>query len=206
MPLTNNVLRPFLKACVVEAGCDEAGRGSLAGPVFAAAVILPSNFTHPWLTDSKQLRERQRELLRSIIENEALAWAIGRAEVEEIDQLNVLQATFLAMHRALDQLSIRPDHIIVDGNQFRPYQNIQHQCIVKGDCLYTAIAAASILAKTYRDAEMRRLAAQFPAYDWAENKGYPTSTHRRALRLYGPTPHHRRSFCLIPSSNQLHLF
>lgn len=191
---------------VFEAGCDEAGRGCLAGPVVAAAVILPADFAHPLLTDSKQLSEKEREALRDMVEREAIAWAIGRAEVPEIDQLNILQATFLAMHRALEQLSVPPAHVLVDGNRFRPYGDVPHLCVVKGDGLYANIAAASVLAKTYRDAEMRRLAEQFPAYGWAQNKGYPTEAHRCALLRYGPTPHHRQSFCALPQARQAKLF
>lgn len=206
MPCPGVVLLPCYRAGVLEAGCDEAGRGCLAGPVFAAAVILPPGFLHPLLTDSKQLSEREREQVRAIVEREAVAWAIGRAEVEEIDRINILQASFLAMHRALEQLPVQPEHVLVDGNRFRPYGNVPHQCIVKGDGLYANIAAASVLAKTHRDAEMRRLAEQFPAYGWAENKGYPTAAHREALRQYGPTPHHRQSFCLLADERQMRLW
>lgn len=200
------VLLPCYRPDVLEAGCDEVGRGCLAGPVLAAAVILPPGFSHPLLTDSKQLSERDREQVRAVIEREAVAWAIGRAEVEEIDRINILQASFLAMHRALEQLPVQPGHVLVDGNRFRPYGDIPHQCIVKGDGLYANIAAASVLAKTHRDAEMRRLAAQFPAYGWAENKGYPTAAHREAIRQYGPTPHHRQSFCLLAEGGQMRLW
>jgi ribonuclease HII len=206
MPCPGVVLLPCYRAGVLEAGCDEAGRGCLAGPVFAAAVILSPGFSHPLLTDSKQLSEREREQVRAIIEREAVAWAIGRAEVEEIDRINILQASFLAMHRALEQLPVQPEHVLVDGNRFRPYGNVPHQCIVKGDGLYANIAAASVLAKTHRDAEMHRLAEQFPAYGWAENKGYPTAAHREALRQYGPTPHHRQSFCLVAEGRQMRLW
>ncbi|MCS7037855.1 MAG: ribonuclease HII [Saprospiraceae bacterium] len=207
MPLRPRVaLQLCYRTDGLEAGCDEVGRGCIAGPVFAAAVILPLGFSHPMLTDSKQLSEGQREVLRAVIEQEALAWAVGRAEVEEIDRLNILQASFLAMHRALDQLSLRPEHVLVDGNRFQPYGNLPHQCVVKGDSLYANIAAASVLAKTHRDAEMRRLARLFPAYGWAENKGYPTAAHREAIRQYGPTQHHRQSFCLLAEERQMKLF
>lgn len=206
MPRAVTVLLPCYRTDVLEAGCDEVGRGCLAGPVLAAAVILPSGFSHPLLRDSKQLSEREREQVRAVIEREAVAWAIGRAEVEEIDRLNILQASFLAMHRALEQLAVRPGHVLVDGNRFRPYGSIPHQCIVRGDSLYANIAAASVLAKTHRDAEMRRLAEQFPAYGWAENKGYPTAVHREAIRQYGPTPHHRQSFCLLAEGGQMRLW
>lgn len=197
MPRSPVALLPYYRAGCLEAGCDEVGRGCIAGPVFAAAVILPPDFHHPLLTDSKQLSEKQRDLLRDVVEREAVAWALGRAEVAEIDRLNILQASFMAMHRALDALSVRPEHLLVDGNRFKPYGTTPHLCVVKGDSLYANIAAASVLAKTYRDAEMRRLAQHFPRYGWAANKGYPTDEHRRALRQYGPTPHHRRSFQLF---------
>ncbi len=197
---------PYYRAGCLEAGCDEVGRGCIAGPVFAAAVILPPDFAHPWLRDSKQLNPIQREQLRQVIERQAIAWAVGRAEVEEIDALNILQASFLAMHRAIDQLGVRPEHLLIDGNRFQPYATIAHTCIVKGDSRYASIAAASILAKTYRDAEMQRLAEAFPHFGWSHNKGYPTAQHRRAIRQYGPTPHHRRSFSLLPHSQQQHLF
>ncbi len=206
MPRPAVVLLSCHRIDVLEAGCDEAGRGCLAGPVLAAAVILQPDFSHPLLTDSKQLSEREREQVRAIVECEAMAWAIGRAEVEEIERINILQASFLAMHRALEQLALKPGHVLVDGNCFRPYGNIPYRCIVKGDGLYANIAAASVLAKTHRDAEMRRLAEQFPAYGWAENKGYPTAAHREAIRKYGPTPHHRQSFRLLAEGRQVRLW
>lgn len=181
----------------VEAGCDEAGRGCLAGSVFAAAVILPPDYDNPDLNDSKQLTERQRNLLRQQIVHDAVAWAVGEVTPEEIDQLNILRASFLAMHRALDQLSVRPQAIIVDGNRFVPYHDIPYTTIVKGDAQYQSIAAASILAKTFRDDYMTRLSAEYPSYDWQTNKGYPTAKHRAAIRTYGITPYHRRSYNLL---------
>ncbi|WP_077196098.1 ribonuclease HII [Prevotella ihumii] len=182
----------------VEAGCDEAGRGCLAGSVYAAAVILPPDYENPLLNDSKQLTEKKRYLLRDIIQREALAWAIGIVTAEEIDKINILNASILAMHRALDGLSLRPEAIIVDGNRFKPYNDIPSTTIVKGDGKYLSIAAASILAKTYRDDYMKTLAAEYPQYDWASNKGYPTKKHREAIRQHGITPYHRKSFTLLP--------
>ncbi len=179
---------------LLEAGCDEAGRGCLAGPVFAAAVILPPDYAHPLLNDSKQLSERRRYDLRADIERDALSWAVATASAEEIDRINILNASILAMHRALDALTLRPEWVIVDGNRFRPYRNLPHQTIVKGDGRFLSIAAASILAKTYRDDEMRRLHAEFPQYGWDRNAGYPTRAHRLALIEHGASPHHRRSF------------
>ncbi len=183
----------------VEAGCDEAGRGCLAGSVYAAAVILPPDYENPLLNDSKQLTEKKRYLLRDIIQREALAWAIGIVTAEEIDKINILNASILAMHRALDGLSLRPEAIIVDGNRFKPYNDIPSTTIVKGDGKYLSIAAASVLAKTYRDDYMKTLAAEYPQYDWASNKGYPTKKHREAIRQHGITPYHRKSFTLLPS-------
>jgi ribonuclease HII len=185
-----------MQAGRAEAGCDEAGRGCLAGPVVAAAVILPPDFHHPLLNDSKQMTRAHREALRKIIEAEALAWQVAQASREEIDRINILQAAILAMHRALDGLPVRPDCVLVDGNKFSPYGDIPHVCVVKGDATFAAIAAASVLAKTHRDAWMCRLAADFPAYAWEQNMGYPTEKHRAAIRRYGPTPHHRQSFKL----------
>lgn len=190
-------LLPFLKEGVVEAGCDEVGRGCLAGPVFAAAVVLPPDFECPELNDSKQLSEKRRYALRPIIEERALAFAVGVASPAEIDEINILWASFLAMHRAIDQLSLRPEHLIIDGNRFRPYEGVPHQCVVKGDGKYLSIAAASILAKTYRDDYMNEIAEQYPAYQWKKNKGYPTKAHRAAIAECGPTEHHRKSFTLI---------
>ena len=179
-----------------EAGCDEAGRGCLAGSVYAAAVVLPPDYTHPLLNDSKQLTDARRRALRTDIERDALAWAIGTATAAEIDEINILRASILAMHRALDGLSLRPDFIIVDGNRFTPYGQTPHATVVKGDARYLSIAAASILAKTYRDDEMHRLAALYPGYGWERNAGYPTAAHREAIARLGVTPFHRRTFRL----------
>ncbi len=193
----------MLKSCyhdgVVEAGCDEAGRGCLAGSVFAAAVILPSDYENAVLNDSKQLSERRRYALRKEIERDAVAWALGIVTAEEIDNINILNASILAMHRALDALKVRPGAIIVDGNRFKPYHSLPFATIVKGDGKYLSIAAASILAKTYRDDYMNELALEYPQYDWASNKGYPTQRHRDAIRAYGPSPVHRRTFQLLPA-------
>lgn len=187
-----------------EAGCDEAGRGCLAGAVYAAAVILPDDFHHPLLNDSKQLTESKREKLRPIIEAEALTWAVGIVTAQEIDEINILNASILAMHRALDDLSMAPGAIVVDGNRFKPYGDIPHETFVKGDGRFGNIAAASILAKTHRDEYMSRLHEEFPQYGWNVNKGYPTKAHREAIEQYGVTPHHRLSFKLIDP--QLTLF
>ena len=182
----------------VEAGCDEAGRGCLAGSVYAAAVILPPNYENELLNDSKQLSERKRYLLRSIIENDAVAWAVGVVTAEEIDKINILNASILAMHRALDALKVQPEAIIVDGNRFKPYNDVPYTTIVKGDGKYLSIAAASILAKTYRDDYMKTIAEEYPQYDWKSNKGYPTNKHRVAIKKYGISPYHRKSFTLLP--------
>ena len=189
----------------VEAGCDEAGRGCLAGSVYAAAVIFPEDYQNDELNDSKQLTDKRRKQLREIIQRDAVAWAVGIVTPEEIDRINILNASILAMHRALDQLTVRPEAIIVDGNRFKPYRpvvdgsavNIPHTTIVKGDGKYLSIAAASILAKTYRDDYMDQLAEEFPQYDWLSNKGYPTKKHREAIRQYGITPYHRKSFNML---------
>lgn len=181
-----------------EAGCDEAGRGCLAGPVYAAAVILPTDFNHPLLNDSKQLTEKRRDLLRPIIESEAIDWAVGIVTAEEIDEINILNASILAMHRALDGLRrATPGHIIVDGNRFKPWRDVPARTIVKGDAKYANIAAASILAKTHRDEAMRELDARYPGYGWAVNKGYPTKAHRQAIAQLGPSPLHRMTFRLV---------
>lgn len=182
---------------LIEAGCDEAGRGCLAGSVYAAAVILPTDYTNADLNDSKKLTEKQRYRLREAIERDALAWAVGVVTPEEIDKINILNASLLAMHRALDALKLRPEAVIVDGNRFKPYHGLPCSTIVKGDGKYLAIAAASILAKTYRDDYMNRLAEEYPQYDWRGNKGYPTKKHREAIRQYGITPYHRRSYNLL---------
>lgn len=181
----------------VEAGCDEAGRGCLAGPVYAAAVIFPDNYENSELNDSKQLTEKCRYALREIIQRDALAWAVGIVSAEEIDRINILNASILAMHRALDSLEVRPEAIIVDGNRFKPYHNLPYATIVKGDGKYLSIAAASILAKTCRDDYMNGLAEEYPQYDWRGNKGYPTKKHREAIKQYGITPYHRHSFNLL---------
>lgn len=190
------MLKSCLKSGLVEAGCDEAGRGCLAGSVYAAAVVFPSDYENPRLNDSKQLSARARYSLREEIERDALAWAVGIVSAQEIDEINILNASILAMHRALDDLSLRPQHIIVDGNRFKSYGNTPYCTIVKGDGKYLSIAAASILAKTYRDDYMRDLAADFPQYGWDKNAGYPTRQHREAIVRYGLTPHHRRSYSL----------
>ena len=181
----------------VEAGCDEAGRGCLAGSVYAAAVILPVGYQNELLNDSKQLTEKRRYELREIIQRDAVAWAVGIVTPEEIDKINILNASILAMHRALDQLQVRPEAVIVDGNRFKKYKDLPHTTIVKGDGKYLSIAAASILAKTYRDAYMNQLAEEYPQYDWRSNKGYPTKKHREAIRQYGTTPYHRMSYNLL---------
>ena len=185
----------FLRGAV-EAGCDEAGRGCLAGPVVAAAVILPPRWHHPLLNDSKQLSERDRNILRPIIERKAIAWAVALCSVEEIDQINILQASILAMHRAVAQLDHHPEHLLIDGNRFKPYLGIPHTCIIGGDGLYRSIAAASVLAKTWRDDWMNQRHEAYPHYGWQDNKGYPTDFHRSALYKHGPSPHHRITFKL----------
>ncbi len=191
------MLKPFYNADFVEAGCDEAGRGCLAGSVFAAAVILPKDYVNEELNDSKKLTEKSRYALRKIIQRDALAWAVGIVTADEIDKINILNASILAMHRALDQLKLRPEYIIVDGNRFKKYGEIPYTTIVKGDGTYLSIAAASVLAKTYRDDYMNELAEQYPQYDWKNNKGYPTKKHRLAIKEYGITPFHRKSYNLL---------
>lgn len=193
------MLKNYYEQGRVEAGCDEAGRGCLAGSVYAAAVILPPDYHNERLNDSKKLTARQRYALRQDIERDAVAWAVGVVTPQEIDQINILNASILAMHRALDQLQVRPEAIIVDGNRFKPYRDLPHTTIVKGDGKYLSIAAASILAKTYRDDEMVRLAQEYPDYDWQHNMGYPTRKHREAIRQHGITPYHRRTFSLLGS-------
>ena len=201
---------PELAACYqtayVEAGCDEAGRGCLAGSVYAAAVILPTDYHNPLLNDSKQLTARQRYTLRTEIERDAIAWAIGIVTAREIDEINILRASILAMHRALDGLQPPPGYIIVDGNRFLPYRKLPYTTIVKGDGKYLSIAAASVLAKTYRDDYMMQLHEEFPQYDWNHNMGYPTRKHREAIRQYGPTPYHRMSYNLTGEDRQLSLW
>ena len=193
------MLKNYYEQGRVEAGCDEAGRGCLAGSVYAAAVILPPDYHNERLNDSKKLTARQRYALRQDIERDAVAWAVGVVTPQEIDQINILNASILAMHRALDQLQVRPEAIIVDGNRFKPYRDLPHTTIVKGDGKYLSIAAASILAKTYRDDEMIRLAQEYPDYGWDHNMGYPTRKHREAIRQHGVTPYHRRTFNLLGS-------
>ncbi len=189
---------------LVEAGCDEVGRGCLAGPVVAAAVILPKQYQHELLNDSKQLTKEERDTLKSDIERDALAWAVAEVSNEEIDKINILNASFKAMHLALDQLQVRPQMVLVDGNRFKPYGDVPFECIIKGDSVYLSIAAASVLAKTYRDELMEKLAVQYPGYGWNTNVGYPTEEHRDGIRQLGITPYHRRTFQLLPS--QLELF
>jgi len=189
---------------LIEAGCDEAGRGCLAGPVVAAAVILPKNYSNELLNDSKQLTKAERDQLKLEITQAAICWAVAEVSSEEIDEVNILNASFLAMHRALDGLALRPQILLIDGNRFNPYGETRHECIIKGDGLYLSIAAASVLAKTHRDDLMQRLAVQHPGYCWETNMGYPTEEHRNGIKLLGITPYHRKSFQLLPS--QLELF
>jgi len=197
------MLKPFYQEVLTEAGCDEAGRGCLAGPVFAAAVILPLDFFHPLLNDSKQVTEKNRDELRKIIEAEAIAYAVASIDNEEIDRINILKASFKAMHAALDKLSAKPGLLLIDGNRFIRYKRIPHRCIIQGDAIYTSIAAASILAKTYRDEYMLTLHEQFPQYAWQNNKGYATAQHRKAIGEYGQCEYHRRSFRLLPEEPEL---
>ena len=189
----------------LEAGTDEAGRGCLSGPVVAAAVILPADFSHPFLNDSKQISEKKREELRPIIEEKALAFGVSFVWQEEVDKINVLQASIIGMHRSINQLKITPEFIIVDGNKFKNYKDIPHEAIVKGDAKYISIAAASVLAKTYRDEYMEKIHQEFPMYNWAKNKGYPTKEHRNGIREFGATIHHRKSFKLLPEQLKLKL-
>ena len=200
------MLLQYLNKGVVEAGCDEAGRGCLAGPVFAAAVILPPSFSNDMLNDSKKLSERQRYELRPIIEREAIAWAVGIVDNHEIDRINILRASIEAMHRAISQLKVRPEALLIDGNRFYPFEDIPHTTIVKGDGKMMSIAAASVLAKTYRDDFMTQIDQEFPQYNWRVNKGYPTKDHRAAIAQHGPTKYHRMSFRLLPEPEQLLLF
>lgn len=197
------MLKPRFFKSKVEAGCDEAGRGCLAGPVVAAAVILPSNYKHDMLNDSKKLTKKQRDELRPEVEEHAIAWSIGIATHQEIDNINILNASFLAMHRAIDQLRNKPEYLLIDGNRFTAYPEIPHRCIVKGDSKYYSIAAASILAKTHRDELMEKLAESHPEYHWNTNVGYPTKQHRSAIKDFGITPYHRRSFQLLPPPLEL---
>lgn len=197
------MLAAYHKKNEIEAGCDEAGRGCYAGPVVAAAVILPKNFKHTLLNDSKKLSAAQRETLRPIIEEKAIAWGIGVIDHEEIDKINILKASFKAMHNAIDQLSSKPSLLLIDGNRFVPYPQIPHQCFVKGDGRYASIAAASILAKTYRDQLMQALHTEFPQYGWDRNKGYGTAAHRKAIDIHGLCKYHRKSFRLLPQQGEL---
>jgi ribonuclease HII len=206
MDIYNSLSFPMLSSFqdkLLEAGCDEAGRGCYAGPVFAAAVILPKDFEHPLLNDSKKVKATDRYLLRDYIEKHAKSFAVAMVSVEEIDSINILRASFTAMHRAIDQLKPQPKHLIIDGNRFIPYKNIPHQCIIKGDGKYAAIAAASILAKTYRDDYMMRLNDAHPQYKWNLNKGYGTAVHRAAIEQYGLTEHHRKSFNILPVQQKM---
>jgi ribonuclease HII len=190
------MLKPSFSDNKIEAGCDEAGRGCLAGPVFAGAVILPEDFRNELLNDSKKLNEKKRDALRPLIEKEALAWAVGIVDHQKIDEINILNASYLAMHRAIAQLLVTPELLLIDGNRFRPYKSIPHQCIIKGDGKYMSIAAASILAKTHRDEYMKTLHEKYPQYNWKQNKGYPTAAHRKAITRHGISPYHRLSFNL----------
>jgi ribonuclease HII len=199
------MLKKFLDKELIEAGCDEAGRGCLAGPVYAAAVILPKNFKNKLLNDSKQLSDKQRKELRPIIEEKALAWAVGVVSVQEIDEINILNASFLAMHRAIGQLEITPQSLLIDGNRFNKYKDIPHHCIIEGDGKYLSIAAASILAKTYRDDHMDELHLQFPHYGWESNRAYATKFHRQAIEQFGITEHHRKSFRQLPDQLELEM-
>ncbi len=192
------MLKPYLHKTLIEAGCDEAGRGCLAGPVYAASVILPKTYRNKWLNDSKKLTDKMRYELRPEIEASAISWAVGIVDNIEIDEINILKASFLAMHRAVDKLTIKPEQLLIDGNRFTPYKNIPHHCIVKGDAKFLSIAAASILAKTYRDDFMKDAAIKYPHYFWEQNMAYPTKKHRQAIRDYGTTPLHRMTFQLLP--------
>ncbi len=199
------MLKPFYQDALIEAGCDEAGRGCLAGAVYAAAVILPKDYQNDLLNDSKQLTEKQRYALREQIQRDAIAWAVGVVDEKEIDQINILRASILAMHRAVEQLKVQPGYLIIDGNRFMPYKKLPYSTIVKGDGKYLSIAAASILAKTYRDDYMNRLHEEYPYYDWKKNKGYPTKKHREGIKQHGPSPYHRITFNLL-GDGQMELF
>lgn len=197
------MLRPYYNESLIEAGCDEVGRGCLAGPVVAGAVILPKDFYHPILNDSKQLSEKQREMLREVIEKNAIAWSVAFVDNEEIDRINILKASIKAMHKAIDGLQAKPEFLLIDGNRFYPYQNIEHKTIVKGDSIYASIAAASVMAKCVRDDYMRELHESYPQYGWDKNKGYGTLIHREAIIKYGVTPYHRQSFTLVDSQTTI---
>ncbi len=197
------MLKPYHTKGLIEAGCDEAGRGCLAGPVVASAVILPPHFHNKVLNDSKKLSEKKRSFLRSIIEKEAIAWGVGIVSPKKIDEINILNASFLAMHRAIEQLNLLPEKLLIDGNRFNPYKNIPHHCIIKGDGKYLSIAAASVLAKTHRDEIMQKIDLEFDCYDWKNNKGYPTAVHRKIIQEKGISPYHRKSFQLLPIQMKL---
>jgi len=199
------MLKTYFQKKLIEAGCDEAGRGCLAGPVYAAAVILPKDYKNKLLNDSKQVTEKKRDVLRLEIEKEAIAFAVGIVDNHEIDKINILNASFLAMHRAIDQLTTTPELLLIDGNRFKPYPTIPHECIIKGDGKYLSIAAASILAKTYRDEYLLKIHQEFPDYDWKNNKGYPTIAHRNAIRKHGVTNYHRITFRLLPEQLTLNI-
>ncbi|MDO8999628.1 MAG: ribonuclease HII [Bacteroidota bacterium] len=199
------MLKSYFNKKLIEAGCDEAGRGCLAGPVYASAVILPINYKNKWLNDSKKLSDKDRYELRPEIEQNAISWAIGVVDHKEIDKINILNASFLAMHRAIDQLMSVPESLLIDGNRFKTYKNIPHNCIIKGDGKYLSIAAASILAKTYRDDFMKKMAIKHPEYNWDNNMGYPTKKHREAIKTHGVTPIHRLTFQLLPKQLELSL-
>lgn len=199
------MLKSFFDKNLIEAGCDEAGRGCLAGPVYAASVILPKNYKNKWLDDSKKLSDNDRYELRPEIEEKAITWAVGVVDNIEIDEINILKASFLAMHRAIDQLAQKPELLLIDGNRFTPYKKTPHQCIIKGDAKFLSIAAASILAKTYRDDFMKEAAINYPQYGWEQNMGYPTKKHRDAIRIHGTTPLHRLTFQLLPKQLSLDL-
>ena len=196
------MLEPYKYKEKLEAGCDEAGRGCIAGPVFASAVILPNDFHHPLLNDSKQISKKARETLRPIIEKEAISWSVAKINPKEIDQINILNASFKAMHKAIDKLKMAPEMLLIDGNRFNPYKDLPFECIIKGDGKFNAIAAASVLAKTYRDDFMQAFDKRYPFYSWNTNKGYPTAEHRKAVMEHGPCIHHRRTFRLYPSWEQ----
>ena len=200
--MKHHQLKNYFDKSKIEAGCDEAGRGCLAGPVYAAAVIMPTDFFHPYLTDSKLTTKAQRKKLRPIIEKEAISWAVARLTHKEIDKYNILNASFKAMHRAVKKLNVQPELLLIDGNRFIPYKGIHHECIVKGDSKFTSIAAASILAKTHRDDYMEKQAKKYPQYGWLNNKGYPTSEHRQAIVEHGPCDLHRKSFSLYPKEDK----
>ncbi len=196
------MLLPYLQAGRLEAGCDEAGRGCLAGPVFAAAVVWDPNFTHPLINDSKQLKAADRYTARQLIQTHALDWAVASCSPAEIDALNIFRASYQAMHRAIEQLKLKPEQLLIDGKYFIPYESYSYDCIIKGDGKYLSIAAAGILAKTYRDDHMEALDQQYPQYGWAQNQGYPTKAHRAAIAAFGPSPHHRMSFRLLAEGNE----